>query len=83
MVHPIPLMVRDNGTLRQATEDELLSYAAAHKTSYSKWVVANRIAYAKNLLATDVPHNEAWTAAFAVYPADEARKTKPRFVMNI
>lgn len=83
MGHPIPLIVKQGASTREATEAELRSYATNNKTAYTKWVTANRIAYAKAQLESGIPHGPAWTDAFDRYPSEETRKNKPRFVMEL
>lgn len=83
MGHPVPLIVIKDGKSREATESELEDYAKFNKTAYTKWQTANRIAYAKAQLAAGTPHNISWSDAFDRYPSEEARKSKPRFVMEL
>lgn len=83
MTHPVPLIVVQDGVSREATDEEIQLYASQNKTSFTKWNTANRIAFAKNLLATGSSHNEAWKEAFERYPSEEVRKAKHRFVMEL
>lgn len=83
MGHPVPLIIVQDGVSREATDEEVQLYAERSKAAHTKWVTANRIAYAKNLLASGVLHNVAWTDAFERYPSEEVRKQKHRFVMEL
>lgn len=84
MAHLIPLMVTDvDGTVRVATEAELERYEATSKSAHSKWVTANRIAWARRLLSTGTAHGAAWSDAFQRYPAPETTQQKHRFTMQL
>lgn len=83
MGHPVPLIVKIDGETREATEEELLQYSQAHRTLFTKWRTANRIAYAKQAQNAGTSYGAAWAQAFDLYPSDENGKNKPRFVYNL
>ena len=80
--HPIPLKIKDavTGLYHDASPEDYEVYKMKHRANYTKWLNANRIAYAKQLLSEGECHNVAWAKAFERYPATQTNR--PRFSMS-
>lgn len=81
LTHRIPFYINDNGSIRQANQEEFESFKLdpKNKATVTKWTKANRLAEAQHNMAQGDEKNVAWAKAFERYPDID---TKPRFFIK-
>ena len=79
--HIVPLSVRCGDDFREATQDEYSEFIIKGGHSYTKWLTANRIALAKQLMQEQESYSNAWGKAFEKYP-QKTSQSKPRFIFK-